>query len=127
MSNTLTLIQSNASNPKVWVVIGVTVAGIVILAETRKRRIKALREEDFGAFLDRFELLPFPPPPPPAAKQSLSGLTFSISDAYVPFLSVSSLFCYLSFPFPVARFQRSNRMMLFCFSFFWMIYRMIFA
>ncbi|ESQ40873.1 hypothetical protein EUTSA_v10013019mg [Eutrema salsugineum] len=82
MSNTLTLIQSNASNPKVWVVIGVTVAGIVILAETRKRRIKALRQEDFGAFLDRFELLPFPPPPPPAAKQSLSGLTFSISDAF---------------------------------------------
>jgi len=83
MSNTLSLIQSNASNPKVWVVIGVTVAGIVILAETRKRRIRALREEDFGAFLDRFELLPFPPPPPPAAKQSLSRLTFSISDAYV--------------------------------------------
>ncbi|CAN8256794.1 unnamed protein product [Cochlearia groenlandica] len=82
MSNTLTLIQTNASNPKVWVVIGVTVAGIVILAETRKRRIKALREEDFGAFLDRFELLPFPPPPPPAAKQSLSGLTFSISDSF---------------------------------------------
>ncbi|KFK25250.1 hypothetical protein AALP_AA8G087600 [Arabis alpina] len=82
MSNTLTSIQSNASNPKVWVVIGVTIAGIVILAETRKRRIKALREEDFGAFLDRFELLPFPPPPPPAAKQSLSGLTFSISDSF---------------------------------------------
>lgn len=109
MSNTLTLIQSNASNPKVWVVIGVTVAGIVILAETRKRRIKALREEDFGAFLDRFELLPFPPPPPPAAKQSLSGLTFSISDAYVSLsLSVSlknqteiescdDIYCFSSF------------------------------
>lgn len=102
MSNTLTLIQSNASNPKVWVVIGVTVAGIVILAETRKRRIKALREEDFGAFLDRFELLPFPPPPPPAAKQSLSGLTFSISDAYVSLsLSLSKIK------------QRSNHVMTF--------------
>lgn len=86
MSKSLTFIQTNASNPKTWVVIGVTVAGIVILAETRKRRIKALREEHFGAFLDRFELLPFPPPPPPAAKQTLSGLTFSISDAYVPTL-----------------------------------------
>lgn len=82
MSKSLTFIQTNASNPKTWVVIGVTVAGIVILAETRKRRIKALREEHFGAFLDRFELLPFPPPPPPAAKQTLSGLTFSISDAF---------------------------------------------
>lgn len=87
MSKSLTFIQTNASNPKTWVVIGVTVAGIVILAETRKRRIKALREEHFGAFLDRFELLPFPPPSPPAAKQTLSGLTFSISDAYVPTLS----------------------------------------
>lgn len=104
MSNTLTLIQSNASNPKVWVVIGVTVAGIVILAETRKRRIKALREEDFGAFLDRFELLPFPPPPPPAAKQSLSALTFSISDAYVSLsLKIQNFIC---------SFQRSNHIMI---------------
>lgn len=115
MSNTLSLIQSNASNPKVWVVIGVTVAGIVILAETRKRRIKALREEDFGAFVDRFELLPFPPPPPPAAKQSLSGLTFSISDAYVP-LSISS-FCYLLWktPFSCRVFLMLESSVAFCF------------
>ncbi|XP_010520942.1 PREDICTED: outer envelope protein 64, mitochondrial [Tarenaya hassleriana] len=82
MSKTLSLIRNNASNPKVWLVIGVTVAGIVILAETRRRRIKTLRLDDFGAFLDRFELLPFPPPPPPAAKQPLSGLTFSVADAF---------------------------------------------
>ncbi|KAL3651630.1 Outer envelope protein 64, mitochondrial [Castilleja foliolosa] len=70
------------SNPKVWVVIGVGLAGILILAEVQRRRIKANSsvKEDFGAFIDRFELLPFPQPPPPAARLSLSGLTFAIND-----------------------------------------------
>ncbi|CAH1433629.1 unnamed protein product [Lactuca virosa] len=36
--------------------------------------------EDYGDFIERFELLPFPQPPPPAAKQPLSGLTFAVSD-----------------------------------------------
>lgn len=42
-----------------------------------------MNREDFGAFVERFEILPFPQPPPPAAKQSLSGLTFAIKDMYV--------------------------------------------
>ncbi|XP_038682418.1 outer envelope protein 64, mitochondrial isoform X2 [Tripterygium wilfordii] len=85
MSKALKLIKVNASNPKVWVVvIGVSVAGIVILAETqrRKRNAKALLSKDFGAFIKRFEILPFPQPPPPAAKQTLAGLTFAISDIF---------------------------------------------
>ncbi|KDP40901.1 hypothetical protein JCGZ_24900 [Jatropha curcas] len=84
MTKPLSLIKENVSNPKVWMVIGVTVAGIVVLAETRRRRRKAtlMNREDFGAFVERFEILPFPQPPPPAAKQSLSGLTFSIKDIF---------------------------------------------
>ncbi|KAK6121213.1 hypothetical protein DH2020_045039 [Rehmannia glutinosa] len=70
------------SNPKVWVVIGVGLAGVLILAEVQRRRIRAKNsvKEDFGAFIHRFELLPFPQPPPPAARLPLSGLTFAIND-----------------------------------------------
>ncbi|XAR53051.1 Amidase [Bertholletia excelsa] len=74
----------SVSSPKVWVLVGVGVAGIVILAETRRRRLRArkLEKEDFGAFVERFELLPSPQPPPPAARQLLSGLTFAIEDIF---------------------------------------------
>ncbi|XWS39736.1 hypothetical protein CRYUN_Cryun18bG0079800 [Craigia yunnanensis] len=85
MSKTLNLIKTNASNPKVWIVAGITVAGIIVLAETsRRRRSKAMiiKREDFGAFLECFELIPFPQPPPPASKLPLSGLTFAIKDIF---------------------------------------------
>ncbi|KAM0016287.1 putative amidase [Helianthus debilis subsp. tardiflorus] len=75
----------SVSNPKIWIVIGVTVAGVLILtAETRRRRLKGrcIVREDYGAFIERFQLLPFPQPPPPAAKQPLSGLTFAINDVF---------------------------------------------
>ncbi|XP_009624799.1 outer envelope protein 64, mitochondrial [Nicotiana tabacum] len=76
------LSKLNVSNPKIWVVIGVGVAGILILAEVQRRRLKARNsiKEDFGAFIERVELLPFPQPPPPAAPLSLSALTFAIKD-----------------------------------------------
>ncbi|KAL6514660.1 Outer envelope protein 64, mitochondrial [Orobanche gracilis] len=79
MSN---LSKLSPSNPKLWVVIGVGVAGVLILAEVQRRRIKAKGyvNEDYGAFVDRFELAPFPQPPPPAARLPLSDLTFAISD-----------------------------------------------
>lgn len=41
-----------------------------------------IKREDFGAFVERFELLPFPQPPPPAAKQPLAGLTFAVEDIF---------------------------------------------
>lgn len=89
----------NASNPRVWVVIGVGIAGVLILAEVQRRRIRAKSsvKEDFGAFIDRFELLPFPQPPPPAARLSLSGLTFAINDKYMftPFLVLFCFWVYL--------------------------------
>ncbi|XP_048337459.2 outer envelope protein 64, mitochondrial isoform X1 [Ziziphus jujuba] len=77
---------SASSHPKTWIAIGIGVAGIVILAETHRRRrrtsARLIHKEDFGAFLERFELLPFPQPPPPAARQSLAGLTFAINDIF---------------------------------------------
>ncbi|WP_348240326.1 hypothetical protein, partial [Salmonella enterica] len=70
MSKSLSIIKTSASNPKVWVVIGVSVVGMVVLAETlrRKRNLKLKGRVDFGAFVERFELIPFPQPPPPASR-----------------------------------------------------------
>ncbi|CAL0311960.1 unnamed protein product [Lupinus luteus] len=83
MSTSLKLIKEHASDPKLWLVIGVGVAGIVVLAETRRRRRRGnSQKQDFGAFVERFEILPFPQPPPPAAKQTLSSLTFAIKDIF---------------------------------------------
>ncbi|KAL9673817.1 hypothetical protein QQ045_030079 [Rhodiola kirilowii] len=85
MSNSSRLGMIKVSNPKVWVVIGVSIAGVLILAETQRRRRKRamlIRREDFGAFVERFEILPFPQPPPPAARQCLLGLTFAIKDIF---------------------------------------------
>ncbi|XP_027918977.1 outer envelope protein 64, mitochondrial-like isoform X2 [Vigna unguiculata] len=83
MSQSLKLIREHASNPKFWLIIGVGVAGIAVLVETRRRtrRNKTLKK-DFGAFVERFEILPFPQLPPPAAKQSLSALTFAINETF---------------------------------------------
>ncbi|KAI4296367.1 hypothetical protein L6164_036331 [Bauhinia variegata] len=83
ISKPLRLIKDNASNPKLWLVIGIGFAGIVVLAETQRRRRRVKTEkEDFGAFVERFQLPPYPQPPPPAAKLPLSGLTFSIQDIF---------------------------------------------
>lgn len=85
MSRQFKLGKISVSNPKVWIVIGISVAGIVLYTETRRRqrrREKNLDREDFGPFVERFELVPFPQPPPPAAKQLLSGLTFAIKDVF---------------------------------------------
>ncbi|KAG6421985.1 hypothetical protein SASPL_118546 [Salvia splendens] len=78
------LSKLNVSNPKVWVVIGVGRAGVLILAEVHRRRLNAknILNEDFGAFVERFELLPYPQPPLPAARLPLSGLTFAVSDNF---------------------------------------------
>ncbi|CAN0874961.1 Outer envelope protein 64, mitochondrial [Linum grandiflorum] len=83
MPNQLSQIKAN---PKLWVLIGVTVAGVLVLAEVQRRRRsrKAASSPvipvDFGAFIERFEILPSPQPPPPSAKLLLSGLTYAVSD-----------------------------------------------
>lgn len=57
--------------------------GMAAAAETRRRRRRKPKfKEDFGAFVQRFLILPFPQPPAPAAKQTLAGLTFAINDIF---------------------------------------------
>ncbi|KAL5211201.1 hypothetical protein ABZP36_022048 [Zizania latifolia] len=74
-------------NARVWIIAGVAVAGVIVLAEAARRRRRWLRGKpsdppESGAFCDRFELAPAPQPPPPAARQLLSGLTFAASDNF---------------------------------------------
>ncbi|WVZ73620.1 hypothetical protein U9M48_021906 [Paspalum notatum var. saurae] len=76
-----------ASNPRVWIIAGITVAGVIVLAEVARRRRRWLRgisgaPPDAGCFCDRFELPPAPQAPPPAARHVLSGLTFAASDNF---------------------------------------------
>ncbi|KAJ1281111.1 hypothetical protein BS78_04G283200 [Paspalum vaginatum] len=76
-----------ASNPRVWIIAGITVAGVIVLAEVARRRRRWLRGStgappDAGCFCDRFELSPAAQAPPPAARHLLSGLTFAASDNF---------------------------------------------
>ena len=110
MSKAVKVIQANASNPKLLIALGIGLAaGVVILTETRRRRRRranaAAQRKDFGAFVVRFELLPFPQPPPPAARLPLSSLTFAIKDMFVfysptlssPDFTVEFRFLFLNF------------------------------
>ncbi|RZB63205.1 outer envelope protein 64, mitochondrial-like isoform X1 [Glycine soja] len=65
----------NPSNPKLWLLVG----AVVVVAETRRRRRRKLPKPDFGAFVERFELLPIPQP---NQTQTLSALTFAIKDIF---------------------------------------------
>ena len=65
-----------SQSANLWVLLGLGLARILIM--TRKLK-KAIRE-DFGAFIEKFQLLPPPPPPPPKAPHPLTGLTFAVSD-----------------------------------------------
>ncbi|KAH7654768.1 Amidase protein [Dioscorea alata] len=67
-----------SSSANLWVLLGLGLAGIVMMTRRLKRSIK----EDFGAFIERFELLPPAPPPPPKAPHPLTGLTFAVADIF---------------------------------------------
>ncbi|MCE5165778.1 hypothetical protein HAX54_012244, partial [Datura stramonium] len=58
-----------------WIRIG---AGILIMTRKLKKAVKA----DFGAFVERLQLLP-PSAPPPKAPHPLTGLSFAISDVFL--------------------------------------------
>lgn len=67
--------------------LGISVAGVLVLAEATRRRRRRLREgsppvEYFGAFVERFELAPSPQPPPPAARHPLADFSFAVSDNF---------------------------------------------
>ncbi|XP_051119417.1 outer envelope protein 64, chloroplastic [Andrographis paniculata] len=61
-----------------WVLLGLGIAGILIMTKRLKKTVKA----DFGAFIERLQLLPPPQPAPPKAPHPLSGLSFAVSDVY---------------------------------------------
>lgn len=67
---------SNAAN--LWVLLGLGLAGILLMTKRLKKTIKA----DFGAFIQRLELLPPPQPAPPKARHPLTNLNFAVSDVY---------------------------------------------
>ncbi|XP_022738462.1 outer envelope protein 64, chloroplastic-like isoform X3 [Durio zibethinus] len=67
---------SHAAN--LWVLLGLGLAGILLMTKRLKKTIKA----DFGAFIQKLELLPPPQPAPPKAPHPLAGLTFAVSDIF---------------------------------------------
>ncbi|EEF31906.1 translocon at the outer membrane of chloroplasts 64 [Ricinus communis] len=67
------------SNPaNLWVLLGLGIAGILLVTKKLKKVIR----EDFGAFVQKLQLLPPPPPAPPKAPHPLTGLTFAVSDVF---------------------------------------------
>ncbi|CAK7349587.1 unnamed protein product [Dovyalis caffra] len=68
-----------ASNPaNLWVLLGLGLAGIFLMTKKFKKAIR----EDFGAFIEKLQLLPPPQPAPPIAPHPLTGLTFAVSDLF---------------------------------------------
>lgn len=68
--------SSAAAN--LWVLLGLGIAGIFIMTKKIKKTVKA----DFGAFVERFQLLPPPQPAPPKAPHPLTGFSFAVSDIF---------------------------------------------
>ncbi|KAF5730307.1 putative amidase [Tripterygium wilfordii] len=68
-----------APNPaNLWVLLGLGIAGILLMTKKFKKAIR----EDFGAFVQKLQLLPPPQPAPPKAPHPLTGLTFAVSDIF---------------------------------------------
>ncbi|XP_023530929.1 uncharacterized protein LOC111793324 [Cucurbita pepo subsp. pepo] len=67
---------SNSAN--LWVLLGLGLAGILLMTKKLKKAIR----EDFGAFIEKLQLLPPPQPAPPKAPHPLTGLTFAVSDVF---------------------------------------------
>ncbi|KAK7328149.1 hypothetical protein VNO77_22245 [Canavalia gladiata] len=84
MSKSFKVMKDNASNPKLWFLIGIGVAGVVLLVETRRNRNRKPLKEDLGAFVERFEALSFTafPQSQPNQNQMLSALTFAVKDIF---------------------------------------------
>ncbi|KAK9278959.1 hypothetical protein L1049_028541 [Liquidambar formosana] len=61
-----------------WVLLGLGLAGILLMT----RKLKKVVKEDFGAFVERLQLLPPPQPAPPKAPHPLTGLSFAVSDLF---------------------------------------------
>ncbi|PWA74584.1 translocon at the outer membrane of chloroplasts 64 [Artemisia annua] len=71
--------SSSSAAPNLWVLLGLSLAGIVLMAKKFKNKVV---KADFGAFVKRFEILPPPQPLPPKAPHPLTGLSFAVSDLF---------------------------------------------
>lgn len=67
-----------SSSANIWVMLGLGLAGILLMTRKLKKTIR----EDFGAFVQRLQLLPPPQPAPPKAPYPLTALTFAVSDLF---------------------------------------------
>lgn len=66
-----------SSSANLWVMLGLGLAGTILLMT---RKLKKTVREDFGAFIQKPQLLPPPQPAPPKAPNPLTGLSFAVSD-----------------------------------------------
>ncbi|PON79146.1 Amidase [Trema orientale] len=67
-----------SQSANLWVLLGLGLAGILFMTKKLKKAIR----EDFGAFIEKLQLLPPPQPAPPKAPHPLTGLTFAVSDVF---------------------------------------------
>ncbi|KAJ6812435.1 outer envelope protein 64, chloroplastic [Iris pallida] len=67
-----------SSSSNLWVLLSLGIAGVLLATRRLKRAVK----EDFGAFVERLQLLPPPQPLPPKAPHPLSSLSFAVSDMF---------------------------------------------
>ncbi|XP_057951934.1 translocon at the outer membrane of chloroplasts 64 [Malania oleifera] len=67
-----------SSSANLWVLLGLGLAGIIFMT----RKLKKVVKEDFGAFIEKFQLHPPPQPAPPKAPHPLTGLSFAVSDLF---------------------------------------------
>lgn len=67
-----------SSSANLWVLLGLGLAGVLLMTRKLKKTIR----EDFGAFVQRLQLLPPPQPAPPKAPHPLTNLSFAVSDVF---------------------------------------------
>lgn len=67
-----------SSSANLWVMLGLGIAGILLMTKKLKKSVK----EDFGAFIQKLQLLPPPQPAPPKAPNPLTNLSFAVSDLF---------------------------------------------
>ncbi|KAF9592440.1 hypothetical protein IFM89_014930 [Coptis chinensis] len=71
--------SSSTAVANIFVLLGLGIAGIFLMT---RNKLKKVIKEDYGAFVQRIQILPPPPPAPPKAPHPLTALTFAVSDVF---------------------------------------------